>query len=197
MHQFYCILKNCDEPPTPDEIAITSGKKQPDEHAEAEYIRKLEKSSENIKKAFEDQQAHAAVSNVIFSNILMLRSDGQGPWDQEKFKRLLTEWIVACDQPFNEVKKPEFVNMMNFTHHSGGPLNILKRDGIKQCVVKMGKKTIEGLREMFSVSVILFSSYHVSIHRAEARGEGLLVTQCMDIKKSVRVFGDCCTLRDQ
>jgi hypothetical protein len=66
MHQLYYILKNRDEPPTPNEIAIASGKKQLDGRTEAEYIRKLEKSSENIKKAFEDQQAHAAVSNIIF-----------------------------------------------------------------------------------------------------------------------------------
>jgi hypothetical protein len=69
MHQLYCILKNCDKPPTPNKITIASGKKQLNGCTEAEYIRKLEKSSKNIKKAFEDQQAHATVSNVIFSNI--------------------------------------------------------------------------------------------------------------------------------
>jgi hypothetical protein len=62
MYQLYCILKDQDKPPTPDEIAIASGKKQLDGHTEAEYLKKLEKSSENIKRAFEDQQARAAVS---------------------------------------------------------------------------------------------------------------------------------------
>jgi len=197
MHQLYCILKNSDETPTPDEIAIASGKKQLDGRTEAEYIKKLKMSSENIKKAFENQQAHAAVSNVVFSSIWMSRSDGQGPWDQEKFEQLLTEWIVACDQPFDEVEKPEFANMMNFTHHGGGPLNIPKRDGIKRRVMKMGEETIEGLREMFSVSIILFSLYHTFIRRAEARGEGVLVTRCVDIEQSARIFGDRCTLCDQ
>jgi hypothetical protein len=41
--------------------------------------------------------------------------------------------------------------MMNFTHHSGSPLNIPKRDGVKRRVVKMGEETIEELHEMFSV----------------------------------------------
>ncbi|KAF8804688.1 hypothetical protein BYT27DRAFT_7300619 [Phlegmacium glaucopus] len=115
MYQLYCILKDCDEPPTPDEIDIASGKRELDGHAEAEYLKKLNKASENIKKAFKDQKAWAA-----------------GPWDQEKFEQLLTEWIIACDQPFDEVEKPEFITMMNFTHCNVGSLKIPKRDAIKR-----------------------------------------------------------------
>jgi hypothetical protein len=62
MHRLYCILKDREEPPTPDEIAIAAGKKKLDGNTEAEYIKKLESASENIKKAFEDQQARAGVS---------------------------------------------------------------------------------------------------------------------------------------
>ncbi|KAI0294734.1 hypothetical protein BC826DRAFT_968634 [Russula brevipes] len=131
MYQLYCILKDRDVPPTPDEIAIASGKKRLDGKTEAEYFKKLERTSENIKKAFEEQQAQATA-----------------PWDQEKFEQVVTEWIVACDQPFDEVEKQEFVMMMNFAHHTG-PLKIPKRKGIKQRVMKMGEEIIEGVREMF------------------------------------------------
>jgi hypothetical protein len=62
MYQLYCILKDRDEPPTPEEIDIASAKQQLDEKTEAEYLQKLAKSSENIKKAFQDQQARAGVS---------------------------------------------------------------------------------------------------------------------------------------
>jgi hypothetical protein len=65
MYQLYSILKDRDEPPTPDEIEIASAKRQLDGKAEAEYLRKLDKSSENIKKAFQDQQARAIVSETI------------------------------------------------------------------------------------------------------------------------------------
>ncbi|KAH9160626.1 hypothetical protein EDB89DRAFT_871052 [Lactarius sanguifluus] len=134
MYQLYCVLKDRDGPPTPDEIDIASTKRQLDGNAAAEYLLKLEQSSENIKKAFQDQRARVA-----------------GPWDQEKFEQLLTEWIIACDQPFDEVEKPEFIAMMNATHRaaSGGPLKIPKREGIKRRVMKMGEETIEGVREMF------------------------------------------------
>jgi hypothetical protein len=67
MYQLYYMLKDREDPPTPDEIAIASGKKQLDGRAEAEYLKKLEKASENIKKAFEDQHARAAVSDNTFS----------------------------------------------------------------------------------------------------------------------------------
>ncbi len=52
MYQLYSILKDHDEPPMPEEIDIASGKRQLDGKAEAEYLKKLKKSSENIKKVF-------------------------------------------------------------------------------------------------------------------------------------------------
>ncbi len=61
MYRLYCILKDWEEPPTPDKIAIAAGKKKLDGNTEAKYIKMLESASENIKKAFEDQQAQAGV----------------------------------------------------------------------------------------------------------------------------------------
>jgi len=63
MFQLYSVLKDRDEPPTLEEIEIASGKRKLDGQAEAEYMQKLEKSSQNIKKAFQDQQVRAIVSN--------------------------------------------------------------------------------------------------------------------------------------
>jgi len=65
MYQLYTILKDHDEPPTLKEIDIASAKQQLDGKAEAKYLKKLEKSSENIKKAFQDQQARAIVSEDL------------------------------------------------------------------------------------------------------------------------------------
>jgi hypothetical protein len=54
--------------------------------------------------------------------------------------------------------------MMNYTHRSGAPLKIPKRDGIKRRVMKMGEETIEGIREMFTVcSQILFASRCINL----------------------------------
>ena len=50
MYRLYSILKDRDEPPTPKEIDIASAKQQVD----GEYLQKLKKSSENIKKAFQN-----------------------------------------------------------------------------------------------------------------------------------------------
>jgi hypothetical protein len=83
------------------------------------------------------------------------QSNQQGPWDQEKFKQVLTEWVITCNQPFDEVEKPEFIMMMNVTHSTSGPLKIPKCEGIKWCMMKMGKETIEGVCEMFLVSLYL------------------------------------------
>jgi len=65
MYQLYCVLNGRPEPPTAEEIAIASGKKPFSEKAQAEYIKKLESASENIKRAFQEQEARAAVSVCI------------------------------------------------------------------------------------------------------------------------------------
>ena len=54
MFLLYNHLKDCDQTPTPDEIAIASGKRKLNVKEEAELIEKLKKLSENIKKAFQD-----------------------------------------------------------------------------------------------------------------------------------------------
>ncbi len=64
MYQLYSILKDRDEPLTPDEIDIASGKRQLDGKAKAEYLKRLNNSLENIKKVFQDQQARAIVSEI-------------------------------------------------------------------------------------------------------------------------------------
>jgi hypothetical protein len=64
---------------------------------------------------------------------------------------MVTEWIVACDQPFEEVERPEFIALMNFTHHAGGVLKIPSRKGIKRRVIKMGEEAIDGIHGMFMV----------------------------------------------
>jgi hypothetical protein len=43
MYQLYLHLKDCDEPPTEDDIAIASGRKILDSTLAAEYLLKLEK----------------------------------------------------------------------------------------------------------------------------------------------------------
>jgi hypothetical protein len=65
------------------------------------------------------------------------------------------EWVVACDQPFKEVERPEFIAMMNYTHHAGTSLNIPGRNGIKQRLMKMGDDTIDGVHKMFLVHSFL------------------------------------------
>ena len=67
MYHLYSILKDRDGPLTPDEIDIASAKRRLNETTEAEYLQKLQRSSENIKKAFQDQEACAIVSEICWA----------------------------------------------------------------------------------------------------------------------------------
>ena len=63
-----------------------------------------------------------------------------------KFEKLLVEWIVACDQPFDEVEKPEFVSMMEY-NRDPTKFSLPKKDGM----MTLGENTIEDTKAMFVV----------------------------------------------
>ena len=71
MYQLYCVLNGRPQPNTTEEITITSGKQPLSEKTQAEYMKKLNLASENIKKAFQEQEAWAAVSVCIHSLIFI------------------------------------------------------------------------------------------------------------------------------
>ncbi|KAG0693873.1 hypothetical protein DFH29DRAFT_815918, partial [Suillus ampliporus] len=100
MYRLYLYLKDRAEPPTEDEVAMASGKKILDPTQAAEYLLQLEKASSNIVEAFNHQNQRVAVAN----------------WDQNMFEQLLAEWMVACDQPFEEVDRLEFRRLLEYTH---------------------------------------------------------------------------------
>ncbi|SJL11777.1 uncharacterized protein ARMOST_15186 [Armillaria ostoyae] len=133
MYRLYEVLHQRPEPPTSEEEDIASGKCVLEKDASREYLSQLEKASKNIVKALEKQAAKAV-----------------GDWDQAKFERLLLEWIVACDQPFEEVERPEFHELLEYTHHTGKRLHIPGRTTVQRRVKEMGIKYEEDLRNMFA-----------------------------------------------
>jgi len=74
------------------------------------------------------------------------------PWDQSKFEQLLTEWIVASDQPFDEVEDPFLVRLLQHTHNAGIKLSIPSRESIRRRVTRMGSEMTNKTKEMFQVN---------------------------------------------
>jgi hypothetical protein len=86
------------------------------------------------------------------SNFTLLLISAQGPWDQEKFEQLIAEWVVSCDQPFEEVDRPQFRETLMYTHHPAPEPKIPHRDAIRRRIMKMGEDSVEATKEMFAVS---------------------------------------------
>jgi hypothetical protein len=114
MYRLYLLLKSHNTPPTTDELRIARGEKVLDATAATQYLVQLKQVSVNIVDAFNKQV------NKAF-----------GEWNQAKFEELLTQWLVACDQPFEEVERPEFKALLDYTHR-GSPLHIPGRLAIKR-----------------------------------------------------------------
>lgn len=76
----------------------------------------------------------------------------QNPWDQKKFESLLAKWVAACDQPFSVVSEPEFVELLQYTHHpSATKLKIPGEKSVKRNIMQMSEDMIAQLKEHFMV----------------------------------------------
>ena len=73
-------------------------------------------------------------------------------WNQEEFEQLLANWVVTCDQPFDKVEKPEFWQLLEYTH-LWPSLHIPHCGAIQRRIMKMGEDTIEGVKKMIEVGV--------------------------------------------
>ncbi|KIJ35055.1 hypothetical protein M422DRAFT_181239, partial [Sphaerobolus stellatus SS14] len=74
----------------------------------------------------------------------------QTPWDQKEFEKLLVEWVIACDQPFEEVKRPELKSLLNYVHHHSTKLNVPSATTAKHRVMKLGEMTIDDLKKFIT-----------------------------------------------
>jgi hypothetical protein len=79
---------------------------------------------------------------------------------------------VACDQPFDEVEKDEFIKLMTYARHPTTALKLPSRTGIKHRVMKMGSITVDSIREMFAVHTLIcgLASLHTNWSR-ELKGK--------------------------
>ena len=100
----------------------------------------------------------------------------QGPWDQAKFECLLMEWIVACDQPFDEVEEEEFVKLMTYACHLAPSMKLPGREVIHCWVMKMGEETVNGICEIFVVGEIQWYNVLHAHHCIESRGENCSIS---------------------
>lgn len=132
MHRLYLIMKDRTDPPTDEELAIASGKKVLDEKAAKSYLGRVKAPSANLVSMFAKQP----------------QENAEKVFDMETFERHLAEWVVASDQPFEEVERPEFRCLLGYTYMGPKPLNIPHRTVLKDRIMKMGKSTVKAIQKL-------------------------------------------------
>ena len=138
-----------DHDPTPDEILYAQGKKPFDPLVQAKYLKTFNVKAARIKEAFARQQEAAVGFFFCWTYIYISNWCFQELWDLKRFEGLLTCWIIACDQPFDEVEKLEFIEMMQYGHQAVLNFTLPKQEGVQWYVMKLGKKTIDDIKEIF------------------------------------------------
>ena len=84
----------------------------------------------------------------VYCNCCLSCFSQEQNWDQEK---LLADWIVVCDQPFDKVEKPKFWRLLEYTHLRPS-LHIPHHTAITKHIMTMGEDTVEGVRKMIEVT---------------------------------------------
>ncbi|KAF4617983.1 hypothetical protein D9613_012957 [Agrocybe pediades] len=132
MHKLYHSFSNRNSLPTPFEIDIASASVPADSDEVTQHLKGLEIAREATIKAAFEKQVNAS-------------------WDQAEFEGLLVEWMVSCDQPFEEVERPAFRALLDYVHMaSRKPLRVPGRTTIKKCIMHMGEDSVAKTKEMFA-----------------------------------------------
>ena len=154
MYRLYIIIKNRTKPPTDEELEIACGKKVLDTDTANSYLGQVEvASTANLLSMFTKQSQENAVSDMVpyqYPRLTILYHQEKA-FNMETFKRYLAEWVVACDQPFEEVERPELRRLLEYTHMGSKPLNIPHRTALKDRIMKMGKSTVAGIQKLVEV----------------------------------------------
>ncbi|KAJ7254762.1 hypothetical protein C8J57DRAFT_1656825 [Mycena rebaudengoi] len=105
MYRFFEILKRRGTPLTEEEVAIAEGKKK---FASRDAFLKfldvyVTTSADQRQQSLKESFSRAGEKSL-------------GDWSQATFERLLTEWLIACDQPFQEVERPEFRKLLEYDY---------------------------------------------------------------------------------
>ncbi|KAJ3508846.1 hypothetical protein NMY22_g16486 [Coprinellus aureogranulatus] len=130
MHQLFVDLQDRKAPPTAAEVALASATEDRDDPAVIEVLRRLKNRDQTINAAFQAQTETA--------------------WDQTKFEKLLVEWVAACDQPLDEVDKPEFRELLQYVHSPARKaLKIPGRTTVRRRLMEMGADAVKETTDMF------------------------------------------------
>ncbi|KAJ3533021.1 hypothetical protein NMY22_g7505 [Coprinellus aureogranulatus] len=130
MHQLFVDLQDRKAPATAAEVALASATEDRDDPAVIEVLRRLKNRDQTINAAFQAQTETA--------------------WDQTKFEKLLVEWVAACDQPLDEVDKPEFRELLQYVHSPARKaLKIPGRTTVRRRLMEMGADAVKETTDMF------------------------------------------------
>ena len=67
--------------------------------------------------------------------------------------------MITCNQPFDEVEKPEFIAAMSYGR-STSKFTLPKRDSVRRWVMKLGDETVQEIGAMF---VVRFLDLNMSV----------------------------------
>ncbi len=103
----------------------------------------------------------------------------QGKFDQVVFEHYLSEWIVLCDQPFDQVEHPALRRLLQYVH---GPqiLKVPSSSTIKRRIIDLSNATIDQTRNIIEVRCCHFESAERSAHSSTfSKSKAWLVSRSM------------------
>lgn len=90
--------------------------------------------------------------SVELGSLLMSTQTG---FDHETFTQILSDWVVACDQPFEEVERPEFRRLLQYLR---GPTHLATPSArtLKRHIDRLSRLGFNETVELIKVCISLF-----------------------------------------
>ncbi|HEV7737246.1 MAG TPA: hypothetical protein VGO47_07755 [Chlamydiales bacterium] len=149
MHALFESLKARTTPITTEEIQVAANALPMDSPVIKKVLGSLKRNEGPLMMMFEKQlpkevSVHPATPRQLTS------CQTCKEFDPKEFERLLLRWIVACDQPFDEVEKPEFRALIRYVHGTL-TLHIPSATAVKRHVMTTGEQMQEELKAFIQV----------------------------------------------
>ncbi|KAM5546301.1 hypothetical protein V8D89_000427 [Ganoderma adspersum] len=151
--RLYEILRKRDMLPSVLEMQLARGQGALTHEEAHTYIEDLEKKADAL--------------------VQSLQGSLNEPWDQDQFEQLLTEWIAACDQPFDAVEKLELHSLLQYTYHRPEHLDIPSAATIKKRIMDLSDKYVEEL----AVTIKTIGGWVMAINCDNATSNDTLIAE--------------------
>jgi hypothetical protein len=156
MYKLFESIKARKEPPTFDEQQLAANAISIDSPIAQKILSEVKAKDGSVAVLFHKQIQKEVQCLFVRVYPMLIYFQQETEFDVKTWENLLVRWIAACDQPFEDVEKPEFKALLKYTRGASHQLQIPSATTVKRRIMDLGKQMEEELKTLIRVSGCFF-----------------------------------------